>query len=98
MQRDVALYHFFTRPTARTAPINEGTSASAKPPGLSLYITPLMLDFAHPQYEMAATMMAGVKCQDDRAGERGARAEWAYEVWDDWVFRQVCNSRVILVS
>ncbi|KAE9410027.1 hypothetical protein BT96DRAFT_984351 [Gymnopus androsaceus JB14] len=77
---------------ARTAPINEGTSASAKPPGLSLYITPLMLDFAHPQYEMAATMMAGVKCQDDRAGERGARAEWAYEVWDDWVSDRTTKS------
>ncbi|KAJ3799207.1 hypothetical protein GGU11DRAFT_679953 [Lentinula aff. detonsa] len=73
---------------ARTAPRNERNSALDKPSGLALYITPLMLDFAHPQYEMSATMMAGIKCQDDRAGERGARADWPFEVWHDWVFRQ----------
>lgn len=61
--------------------------STASPDSLSLYITPLMLDFAHPTYEMSATMMAGIKCQDDRAGERGARADWAFEVWHDWVFR-----------
>ncbi|KAJ3754210.1 hypothetical protein EV360DRAFT_96688 [Lentinula raphanica] len=69
-------------------PTNEQHSAVNKPSGLALYITPLMLDFAHPQYEMSATMMAGIKCQDDRAGERGARADWPFEVWHDWVFRQ----------
>ncbi|KAJ3934548.1 MAG: hypothetical protein NXY57DRAFT_889933 [Lentinula lateritia] len=73
---------------ARTAPTNEINSTIAKPSGLALYITPLTLDFAHPQYEMSATMMAGIKCQDDRAGERGARADWPFEVWHDWVFRQ----------
>ncbi|KAJ4479314.1 hypothetical protein J3R30DRAFT_3477488 [Lentinula aciculospora] len=73
---------------ARTAPTIERDSTVGKPSGLALYITPLMLDFAHPQYELSATMMAGIKCQDDRAGERGARADWPFEVWHDWVFRQ----------
>ncbi|KAF9054971.1 hypothetical protein BDZ89DRAFT_1055595 [Hymenopellis radicata] len=56
---------------------------------LSMYITSLALDFAHPDYEMSASMMAAIKCQDDRAGERGARPEWVWENWqNDWVFRQ----------
>ena len=34
-------------------------------------------------------MFAAIKCQDDRVGERGARAEWAWEYWhNNWVFRQ----------
>lgn len=34
-------------------------------------------------------MMTSIKCQDDRAGERGARPEWVWEYWQtDWVFRQ----------
>lgn len=34
-------------------------------------------------------MFAGIKCQDDRVGERGARTEWAWEYWqNDWVFRE----------
>jgi hypothetical protein len=34
-------------------------------------------------------MMAAIKCQDDRVGERGARAEWVWEFWqNDWAFRQ----------
>lgn len=46
-----------------------------------------MMDFA--DYEMSASMMTAIKCQDDRAGERGARAEWVWEFWqNDWVFRQ----------
>ncbi len=56
---------------------------------LSMYITSLALDFAHPEYEMSASMMAAIKCQDDRVGERGARPEWVWEYWqNDWVFRQ----------
>lgn len=54
-----------------------------------MYITSLALDFAHPDYEMSASMMAAIKCQDDRSGERGARPEWLWENWqNDWVFRQ----------
>jgi hypothetical protein len=60
-----------------------------KIPQLSLYITSLMLEFAHADYESSATMMAAIKCQHDRAGERGARTDWAWEFWqDDWTFRQ----------
>ena len=56
---------------------------------LSLYITSLALDFAHPDFELPTSMMTAVKCQDDRAGERGARPEWIWEFWkNDWVFRQ----------
>ncbi|OBZ76111.1 hypothetical protein A0H81_03927 [Grifola frondosa] len=34
-------------------------------------------------------MFAGIKCQDDRVGERGARVRWAWENWQDgWTFRQ----------
>ncbi|KAJ6628905.1 hypothetical protein B0H10DRAFT_1989764 [Mycena sp. CBHHK59/15] len=70
---------------ARTPPI-EG--ADNKSPTLSLYITSLILDFAH-NYEMSASMMTAIKCQDDRTGERGARVEWVWEFWqNDWVFRR----------
>jgi hypothetical protein len=54
---------------------------------LSLYITSLMLDFPH-EYETSASMMTAIKCQDDRVGERGARAEWIWDFWQDrWKFR-----------
>ena len=62
---------------------------SSRTPTLSLYITSLTLDFAHTDYEMSASMFAAIKCQDDRIGERGARAEWAWEYWQhSWSFRQ----------
>ncbi|KDQ64397.1 hypothetical protein JAAARDRAFT_117915 [Jaapia argillacea MUCL 33604] len=55
---------------------------------LTLYITSLMMDYAH-DFEMSASMMAAIKCQDDRVGERGARGEWVWEFWQhDFVFRQ----------
>jgi hypothetical protein len=74
--------------TARTPGIPEADDA-VKPQTLSLYITSLMLDFAQHDFEMGASMMAAIKCQDDRAGERGARAEWVWEYWqNDWTFRQ----------
>ncbi|KAF8529093.1 hypothetical protein BU17DRAFT_37868 [Hysterangium stoloniferum] len=54
-------------------------------PTLSLCITS-MVDITQEYY---ATMMAAVKVQDDRGGERGARADWVWEVWEyDWSFRQ----------
>jgi hypothetical protein len=35
---------------------------------------------------MNASMMAAIKCQDDRVG---ARPEWVWEFWqNDWVFRR----------
>ena len=46
-----------------------------------------MLDYPH-EYETSASMMTAIKCQDDRVGERGARAEWIWEFWQDrWKFR-----------
>ncbi|ESK94480.1 hypothetical protein Moror_8138 [Moniliophthora roreri MCA 2997] len=64
-------------------------SGIGKPATLSLYITCLMLDSGYADYEMSASMMAAVKCQQDRAGERGARPDWLWETWqNDWVFRE----------
>ncbi|KIJ56759.1 hypothetical protein M422DRAFT_57400 [Sphaerobolus stellatus SS14] len=52
---------------------------------LSLYITCLTLDHL---LEYDVTMLVAVKVQDDRGGERGARADWVWECWDkDWSFR-----------
>ena len=48
-----------------------------------------MLEYAHTDYEIVASMFAGIKCQDDRAGERGARPDWVWEYWqNDWTFRE----------
>ncbi|KAI0650571.1 hypothetical protein C8Q79DRAFT_901071 [Trametes meyenii] len=55
---------------------------------LALHITCLAIDYAHLDYETCASMFAAIKCQDDRVGERGARAEWVWEHWQsNWVFR-----------
>ena len=56
---------------------------------LSLYITTLSLDFADDDFEIYASMMVAIKCQDDRIGERGARPDWIWEFWqNDWAFRR----------
>ena len=69
---------------ART-PIAEGDENQK--PSLSLYITLLTFDFAHPEYEMCATMMTAIKSLDDRVG--GPRPNWVWEHWHpDWVFRR----------
>jgi hypothetical protein len=48
-----------------------------------------MVDFAHADYEFSTSMMTAIKCQADRAGERGAPPEWVWEFWQmDWTFRQ----------
>jgi len=58
-------------------------------PTLSLYVTCLMLDYPNAEYEIAASMLAAIKCQDDRIGERGAKADWAWDIWQtEWTFRQ----------
>ncbi|KAI0307093.1 hypothetical protein B0F90DRAFT_1807787 [Multifurca ochricompacta] len=58
-------------------------------PTLSLYVTCLMLDYANAEYEISASMLAAIKCQDDRLGERVARADWAWDTWQtEWTFRQ----------
>ncbi|KIY69745.1 hypothetical protein CYLTODRAFT_372187 [Cylindrobasidium torrendii FP15055 ss-10] len=59
---------------------------AADPRFLSLYITSLALDFAHSDYELSASMMAGIKCETH---QRGARPDWVWEFWEnDWSFRQ----------
>lgn len=76
--------------TTMNEPENSSTPIiRAQPPTLSLYVTSLIIDFAHTDYELSASMFAAVKCQDDRIGERGARAEWTWEYWqNNWSFRQ----------
>jgi hypothetical protein len=71
---------------ARTPPLEDGSVT--KCPTLSLYITSLMVDFAHSDFEMNASLMTSIKSLNDRAGERGARAEWVSEHWSDWTFRR----------
>ncbi|KAI0053648.1 hypothetical protein FA95DRAFT_1552153 [Auriscalpium vulgare] len=47
------------------------------------------MDYANAEYEISASMMAAIKCQDDRVGERGARSDWAWDFWQtEWTFRQ----------
>ncbi|KAJ3475752.1 hypothetical protein NLI96_g11631 [Meripilus lineatus] len=75
-------------PSDASAPSDE-PSNNPQPPTLSLFVTSVVLEYAHPEYEMYTSMFAAIKCQEDRAGERGARAEWAWEFWqNDWVFRE----------
>lgn len=76
-------YEFMVAPTQ----LSEGSTTK---PTLSLYITSsMMVDYAHSDYELSASMMTAIKCQADRPGERGAPPEWVWEFWQmDWVFRQ----------
>jgi hypothetical protein len=72
---------------ARTPP--DAEVATTQVPTLSLFVTSLMLDYANAEYEVSASMLAAIKCQDDRVGERGARADWAWDTWQsEWTFRQ----------
>ena len=46
-------------------------------------------DYPSAEHEISASMLAAIKCQDDRVGERGARADWAWDIWQtEWTFRQ----------
>ncbi|KAI0036732.1 hypothetical protein K488DRAFT_40313 [Vararia minispora EC-137] len=75
--------------TQSTSEVEHRPSTRSEPPTLSLYITCLTLDYPNAEYEICASMMAAIKCQDDVFGERGARAEWAWDTWQsEWVFRQ----------
>ncbi|KAG5654630.1 hypothetical protein H0H81_011605 [Sphagnurus paluster] len=74
---------------AFTPPNSEGSNDACNKPTLSLYITSLMVDFAHGDYELSASMMTAIKCVADRTGQRGAPPEWVWDFWQmDWVFRQ----------
>ncbi|KAH9965859.1 hypothetical protein BC827DRAFT_1180462 [Russula dissimulans] len=73
----------------RTLPVPDADGTAVESPTLSLYVTCLMLDDPNADYEISASMLAAIKCQDDRVGERGARADWAWDVWQmEWTFRQ----------
>ncbi|KAL0949290.1 hypothetical protein HGRIS_009368 [Hohenbuehelia grisea] len=70
---------------ARTGGAEEMASSQTKPATLSLYLTSLMLDYAH-EYEAPASIMAAIKASDDRIGTRPA---WVWQFWhNDWVFRR----------
>jgi hypothetical protein len=46
-------------------------------------------DYPNAEYEISASMLTAIKCQDDRVGERGARADWAWDTWQtEWTFRR----------
>ncbi|KAF7967261.1 hypothetical protein HWV62_35005 [Athelia sp. TMB] len=46
------------------------------------------LEIDYGQYETSASMMTAIKCQGERSGERGARAEWVWEHWQErWTFQ-----------
>src|SRR5712691_6749077 len=75
--------------SARTPSDTDTEHSTTHLPTLSLYVTCLMLDYPNAEYEIAASMLAAIKCQDDRIGERGARADWAWDFWQtEWTFRQ----------
>ncbi|KAG9093836.1 hypothetical protein FS749_013642 [Ceratobasidium sp. UAMH 11750] len=73
--------------TDSESPVDAVGSPGAR---LSVFVTSLMLDYApHTNTELCTTMMAAVKVRGDLAGERGARADWLWEFWDqDWTFRK----------
>ncbi|KAF5321587.1 hypothetical protein D9619_000469 [Psilocybe cf. subviscida] len=80
--------HKFKLEIAQTLAV-EGEAPSSAPPTLSLYITSLMLELVQGDYETHASMMAAIKIEDDRVGQRGARPDWVWEFWqNDWVFRR----------
>ncbi|KIY49431.1 hypothetical protein FISHEDRAFT_41134, partial [Fistulina hepatica ATCC 64428] len=58
-----------------------------RPQTLSLFITSLLHDYSHPDYELAASIMVAIKSVDKNLG--GTRPDWVFEHWsNDWVFRQ----------
>ncbi|KAG8884903.1 hypothetical protein FRB98_002101 [Tulasnella sp. 332] len=77
-----------TSPTRGTEPLTS-PSQLVRLPSLSLYITSLFLDFAHPEYEFCTAIMVAIKSHEDRVGERGARSDWLWESWErEFVFRK----------
>lgn len=66
-----------------------GSGNTLRIPTLSLYVTSLFLDFAHPEYEFCTAIMVAIKSREDRAGDRGARSDWVWEHWDSgFIFRK----------
>ncbi|KAI0322452.1 hypothetical protein OF83DRAFT_1049301 [Amylostereum chailletii] len=74
--------------TPHAEPVQGSSSHPQPTAALSLYVTCLSVDY-HSDYELSTSMMAAVKCEDDRVGERGARADWAWDEWQsEWTFRR----------
>ena len=52
-------------------------------------MTSLVIGYSHNDYEVSATVLAAIKTNNSKAGERGARTEWVWKEWqNDWTFRQ----------
>lgn len=90
---DVKFFPYPSRlPTAYRPPADITTGLEAvktAAPTLSLFVTSVMLEYAHTDYEICTSMFAGIKCQHDLAGERGSRPDWTWKFWQgDWIFRE----------
>jgi hypothetical protein len=81
-----------TLPGFREKVVPGVTFIQARTPGaqtLSLYVTSLVVGYSHNDYEVSATVLAAIKTNNSKAGERGARTEWVWKEWqNDWTFRQ----------
>ena len=80
-----------TRPVLYEKAIPGITSIQARTPGaqtLSLYVTSLVVGYSHKNYEVSATVLAAIKTNNSKVGERGL-TEWVWKEWqNDWTFRQ----------
>jgi hypothetical protein len=80
-----------TRPVLHKKPILGVTFFQARTPGgqtLSLYVTSLVVGYSNNNYEVSATVLAAIKTNNNKVGERG-RTEWVWKEWqNDWTFRQ----------
>jgi len=70
---------------AKPTPAETGGLNNPEKSRLLLCITSLMIDLVQ---EYNVTMLAAVRVEDDRGGEHGARADWHWNYWEDWRFRQ----------
>lgn len=81
-----------TRPPFHEKGVPIITFIQARTPGaqtLSLYVTSLVVGYSNNDYEVSATVLAAIKTNNSKVGERGARTEWVWKEWqNDWTFRQ----------
>ena len=79
------------RPAFHEKSIPGVTFFQARTPGaqtLSLYVTSLVVGYSNNNYEVSATVLAAIKTNNNKVGERG-RTEWVWKEWqNDWTFRQ----------
>lgn len=78
-------------PVFHEKPLPRVTFLQARTPGaqtLSLYVTSLVVGYSNNDYEVSATVLAAIKTNNNKVGERG-RTEWVWKEWrNDWTFRQ----------